>query len=451
MVGTRGARQLLRWGLRHGLMRRVLHRRARAGDVGARLLLDPADSADPYARYEDIRARGRLVATGLAPTTVDHELCSAILRSPDFGTAAGEPSRLPKPVRLAMRSANHVARGGPLNAAEPPSMLAVNPPDHTRYRRLVTRAFSARAVAALRPRIEAVADELLTAMAARAAAGEQVDLVAEYASLLPATVIAEMLGAPVAMREQFLEWGKGAALSLDPGLRLRDFRRGERDVTALQTWMLGHFADVRRAPGDDILTALVRVHDEDPGDGGRALTDDELVSISTLLLAAGFETTVNLLGNGVALLVAHPDQLARLQAGQVAWGAAVDEVLRFDPPVQRTARAALRDTEVCGERFTAGQFVIVALAGANRDPAVFADPQRFDVARPGADRHLSFSSGIHYCLGAGLARMEGEIGLGALFRRFPDLALDGAPTRRSTRLLRGFDTMPVRLGVPVGA
>ena len=431
---------MVRWGLRHGLVRQVLHRRARDGDVGSRIMIDPVVREDPYPWYERIRAGGRVVATGLAPTTVDHVLCTAILRSPDFGTAARAPSRLPLPVRLAMRAAH----GGPLNPAEPPSMLAVDPPDHTRYRRLVTRAFSARAVAALRGRVEAVAEELLDAMATRAASTGSADLVADYASLLPATVIAEMLGAPVAMREQFLKWGEGAAIALDPGLSLPDFRRGERDVDALHRWMLGHFAEIRRAPGDTILSGLVAVHDADEG-----LSEDELSSIAMLLLAAGFETTVNLLGNGTALLLAHPDQRALLRDGEVSWAAAVDEILRFDPPVQRTARVAQRDTEVEGERFRDGQFVILALGGANRDPAVFRDPQRFDITRSDADRHLSFSSGIHYCLGAGLARMEGEIGLSALFRRFPDLALAAPPRRRTTRLLRGYAAMPVTLGASV--
>ena len=183
----------------------------------------------------------------------------------------------------------------PLDAADPPSMLAVDPPDHTRYRKLVTRASVPAASPRLRGRVTEIADELLDAMAAKAAAGQPVDLVADYASLLPATVIAEMLGAPVEMRRQFLEWGAGAALSLDPGLTLRDYRRAQRDQSALQAWMAGHLDRVRRSPGDDLLSALVSVHDE-----GRGLTDDELLSIATLLLAAGFETTVNLLGNGTA-------------------------------------------------------------------------------------------------------------------------------------------------------
>jgi cytochrome P450 len=448
MIGTQDARQVLRWGLRHGVMRALLLRRARSGDVGARLMIDPALRDDPYPSYEQLRARGRLVATGLAPTSVDHALCTAVLRSPDFGSGVRSPDELSPPVRLAMR----LGRGGPLDAAEPPSMLAVDPPDHTRYRRLVTRAFSARRVAALSGRVAEIAEELLDAMAAKAAAGRPVDLVADYASLLPATVIAEMLGAPVAMRGQFLRWGAGAALSLDPGLTLRDYRRAQRDQTALQAWMAGHLDRLRRSPGDDLLSALVAVHDEGGAGGAdRYLTDDELLSIASLVLAAGFETTVNLLGNGAALLVAHPDQLAALQEGRASWATATDEVLRFDSPVQRTGRLALRDTEVAGERVAAGTLVIMILAGANRDPAVFTDPQRFDVTRTDADRHVSFSQGIHYCLGAGLARLEGEIGLRALFTRFPDLALAGPPRRRETRLLRGYDAMPVRLGAAVPA
>jgi cytochrome P450 len=442
MVGTATAQQFVRWGLRHGILRRFLVHRARSGDVGARIMIDPALRDDPYPYYEQLRARGRLVVTGLAPTTVDHAVCTAVLRSPDFGTGVRAPSELPALARTAVR----LSSGGPLSPGEPPSMLAVDPPDHTRYRKLVTRAFSARAIAALRERVARIADDLLDAMAAKAAADGTVDLVADYASLLPATVIAEMLGAPVTMRRQFLHWGAGAALALDPGLPYRDFRRAERDVLALQRWMIGHFDRIRRSSGDDILSALVAVHDEGAvQEDGRGLTDDELTSIAMLLLAAGFETTQNLLGNGTALLVRHPEQLARLRAGTASWATATDEVLRFDSPVQRTARMARRDTEVAGKAVHAGELVVLILGGANRDPVVFADPHRFDVTRADADRHIAFSQGIHYCLGAGLARMEGEIGLRALFERFPDLALAAPPHRRPTRLLRGFDAMPVTL------
>lgn len=424
-------RQAVRWMLRHGLIRHAVGRRIRAGDPTAALMMDPAVVADPFAHYDGLRERGRLVDNGIVLNTAHHDLAVGLLRSPDMGVVGGPSGRAPAAVRTLVRFAGP----GPLGPVTPPSMLSVDAPDHTRYRKLVTRAFSAKAVAALRTRTEQIAAGLLADMH-----GPTVDLIDDYAALLPATVIAEMLGAPVAMRRQFLQWGAGGALSLDAGLTWGEFRRSESDLTALADWMRGHFAHIRRNPGDDILSTLVHAHSEE----GR-LTEDELTSIAMLLLAAGFETTVNLIGNGAVLLTSHPDQLARLRADASLWPGAVDEILRFDSPVQRTGRIALRDTTVSGEPVRRGQIVVIMLGGANRDPAVFPDPNRFDVGRAGAGEHLAFSSGAHYCLGAGLARMEGEVGLRALFDRFPDLVPAGPPHRRPTRVLRGYDAMPVRL------
>ena len=314
-------------------------------------------------------------------------------------------------------------------------------------RKLVTRAFSAKAIASLRGRTEEIATGLLDEMTARSTGtAHRADVMAEYAALLPATVIAEMLGAPLSMRQKFLEWGEGAALSLDMGLTYRSFLRSERDIEALNEWMLGHFDELRRNPGENILSDLVRRHDTEG-----ALADDELLSIATLLLAAGFETTVNLIGNGTKALLEHPDQLARLQAEPELWPNAVDEILRFESPVQRTARVAARDTEVCGIPVKRGSVLVGHLGGANRDPQVFTDPSTFDVGRAGADKHVSFSSGIHYCLGAALAKMEGEVGLRALFDRFPEMRADGPSELRGTRVLRGYRSMPVRVDpAPVG-
>ncbi|HEU0128168.1 MAG TPA: cytochrome P450, partial [Pseudonocardiaceae bacterium] len=407
--------------------------------LGSRLMVDPVIRDDPFPYYDQLRGQDRIVRSGLALLSAHHEVCLAVLRSPDFGQMRLD--RLPGVLRLAMKIGGRPVLG----PIEPPSMLAVDPPDHTRYRKLVTRAFSARAVAALRSRVEDIAEELLDEITrstpkSRPDAGEAtVDLVERYASLLPATVIAEILGAPVAMRRQFLEWGAGAALSLEVGLSYRDFRRAEHDLAALHRWMLNHFAEIRHAPRDDVLSALVTAHD----DGGQ-LTLDELSSIAMLLLAAGFETTVNLLGNGAVLLLRHPDQLEVLRAQPKRWAGAVEEILRYESPVQRTGRVALHDTEVAGRRMSAGSLIILLLGGANRDPAVFTDPNRFDVQRPEAGENLAFSSGIHYCIGAALARLEGEVGLQALFRRFPDLSLTGPPHRRPTRVLRGYDMIPVR-------
>jgi cytochrome P450 len=424
-------RQAIRWGVRHGLIRRAVGRRMAAGDGTARLMMDPSVVAEPWGAYDALRDRGRLVDNGIVLNTAHHEVATACLRSPDMGVVGGPSGRAPAALRYAVAAGGR----GPLGPVSPPSMLSVDAPDHTRYRKLVTRAFTAKAVARLRTRTEEVASGLLDAMT-----GPRADLIDDYAALLPATVIAEMLGAPVEMRRQFLEWGAGGALSLDAGLSWTDFRRSERDLAALQDWMLGHFEHVRRHPGDNILSHLVHAHAEEG-----ALTTDELTSIAMLVLAAGFETTVNLIGNGTALLTGHPEQLALLRADPSRWGGAVDEVLRHDSPVQRTGRIALRDTVLAGERVRAGRVVVVMLGGANRDPAVFDDPARFDVTRANAGEHIAFSSGIHYCLGAALARMEGEVGLRALFDRFPDLALDGPPHRRPTRVLRGYDAMPARL------
>ncbi|MCE0766590.1 cytochrome P450 [Pseudonocardia kujensis] len=433
MAGTRGVRRVVRWGLRHGMMRRMVRRQVRAGELGARLMTDPEVVANPYPFYDELRSRGKLVDTGLMHATVDHDVCTQVLRSTDFGVGGRMPENLPGVVKAA------VALGGSwaLGPAQSPSMLASDPPDHTRYRKLVTRAFSAKKVAALRSRTEEIATELLDAMAAK---GERADLVKDFAALLPATVIAEMLGAPLSMRGQFLEWGEGAALSLDAGLSYADFRRSERDIDALHAWMLGHFERIRREPGEDILSALVTAHDEDG-----ALSEDELSSIAMLLLAAGFETTVNLIGSGAALLLDHPDQLKLLHAEPERWPAAIDEMLRFESPVQRTGRVAVRDTEVAGVPVKRGTFVITHLGGANRDPAVFPDPHRFDVSREEAHKHLAFSQGIHFCLGAALARMEGEVALRALVDRFPDVRPAGSPVRRRTKLLRGWESVPVEL------
>jgi cytochrome P450 len=207
--------------------------------------------------------------------------------------------------------------------------------------------------------------------------------------------------------------------------------------------MYGHIDRLRANPGDDLLSRLVTLD----SDGDR-LTDKELMATAGLLLAAGFETTVNLLGTGTHLLVTHPDQLAILREDASLWPNAVDEMLRYESPVQNTARWAAQEVEICGVTVPRGMLVITMIGGANRDPEVFEEPERFDVRRPNARDHLSFSAGVHYCIGAALARAEGRIGLQRLFDRYPDLALAGPPTLRPTRTLRGFETLPIAPGPP---
>jgi cytochrome P450 len=429
-------RDTMRWAATHGLMRAAIRRQARRGNPDAALLLDPDLQGDPFAHYERLREHRPFARGAFSRVSVHHAVCTEVLRSEDFGVADRDAA-MPAAVRLALRLAGPPPHPGPI---DPPSMLAVDAPDHTRYRRLVTRAFTARRVTALRGRTEEIAAELLDSLADTD--GAPVDLVARYASLLPVTVISEMLGVPTTMRDQFLAWGDGAAASLDLGLPRDRWALVQTNVAALHGWMAAHLERLRADPGDDLLSQLVTVADDD----GSRLSESELVSTALLVLAAGFETTVNVIANGTRLLFDHPDQRARLAADPSLWPTAVDEVLRMESPVSRTARRARRDTEVAGQAIPEGALVVTVLAGANRDPDVFTDPNAFDVGRPNAREHVAFSSGIHYCLGAALARMEGEVGLRALFERYPDLAPAGEARRRPTRILRGYEAMPVSTG-----
>ena len=420
------------WLVRHRLVKSALRAAARRGESQARLAVDPAVRIDPYPVYDRIRRRAPIVQGRLTMATARHDATSAILRSEHMMVGIDVES-VPWLLRKAMVRPDDGRVVGPV---DPPSLLAVNPPDHTRYRRLVSKVFTPRAIAALEPQVVSTADELLDELEGR----DVVDLVATYASLLPVTVISQILGVPLSMRDDVLRWGNAAAPSLDIGLGLREYRRVESGIHAFNEWMYGHIDRLRADPGDDLLSRLVMLEGDD------RLTDKELMATAGLVLAAGFETTVNLLGTGAHLLATHPDQLALLRDDPSLWPNAVDEMLRYESPVQSTARWADRDVEISGVTVRKGVLVLVFIGGANRDPAVFENPDVFDVRRPNARDHLSFSAGVHYCLGAALARAEGRIGLQRLFERYPDLALAGEPTLRSTRTLRGFETLPIAPG-----
>jgi cytochrome P450 len=427
------SRTLARYAVRHGLAAVFLERAARQGDLVGRLLRDRAVAEDPYALYEQLRALGPLTSGALGPVTASHAVASEVLRADAFGVGWNRHGA-PRWVRWALRYGDELDATG---VVDPPSMLVVNPPEHTRFRRLVSRAFTPRAIAAFEPAVQRTADELLDVLP-RAAGG--VDLVEAYAAQLPVLVIAELLGVPVERKAEFLYWGEAAAATLDPGLPYRRYLAAERALRALHAFLREHFARLRREPGEDLVSQLVSLEGDD------ALTERELHSLVMLLLGAGFETTVNLLGNAVVLLDAHRDQWKTLAAEPEGWPAAVEEVLRLDSPVQITGRQVLTDTELCGRRLPAGSRVTVLLGAANRDPEVFVDPARFDVTRPNAREHLAFSAGIHYCVGAGLARLEGIVALRALTERFPDLRVSGRPERRDLKTLRGFERIPVVLG-----
>ncbi len=428
---------MLRWAVQSLVPQMVLRRESRRGQLGARLAVDSSLWDDPFPTYEQMRAHGPLMTGGMVYSTASHAVASEVLRSPAFRVGVGSAERLP-PVarRLLALSADPWAVG----PAEPPSMLAVDPPDHTRYRRLVSKVFTARAMAAMEARIEQIAAELLDKMAGH----DYVELVRAYAGPLPVKVIAEILGVPPAMQPKMLEWGNAAAVTLDPALTYRQFRNASAALRQIHHMLAAHLVKLQANPGDDLLSQLAVLVDD-----GETLTDVELRATALLVIGAGFETTVNLIGNGVAQLVAHPEQLALLRDDPSLWPNAVDEILRFDSPVQATVRVAGEDTNVCGYVVPAGRFVSIMLGGANRDPEVFSDPQRFDITRHNARDHLAFSAGIHYCLGASLARLEGAVALRMLFERFPHLAIGGRPVRRHLRVLRGYDHLPVRLTAPV--
>jgi cytochrome P450 len=431
----RPARTMARWAVRHGMPAAYLTREARRGDLVARLLRDPELRASPHDLHEQLRAGGPLVHSALGPLTTSHAVASEVLRSDRFGVGF-DWSGAPRPTRWALAFGDDPTAIG---VAEPPSMLVVDPPDHTRYRRLVGRAFTPRATAAAEPMVRQVADTLLDALEPAAARGEPVDLVAAFAAPLPVLVIADLLGVPADRQEDFLRWGAAAAATLDPGMPLRRFLAAERALRAMHDFLTGHFDRLRRDPGEDLVSRLVAASDDD------ALTDRELHATVMLLLGAGFETTVNLLGNAVVLLDAHRDQRAALLADPSGWPDAVEEVLRFDSPVQITGRTVRVDTELAGVPMRPGSRVTLLLGAANRDPDVFAEPGRFDVTRVNAREHLAFSAGIHYCVGAGLARLEAAVALRALTERFPDLRVSGRPVRRDLQTLRGFERLPVTL------
>jgi cytochrome P450 len=242
-------------------------------------------------------------------------------------------------------------------------------------------------------------------------------------------------------RPHILHFGELGAPSLDIGLSWQQYQQVQRGIDGFNTWLTGHLAHLRRNPGDDLMSQIIRASDEGP-----RLNNDELQALAGLVLAAGFETTVNLLGNGIRMLLDAPEHLETLAARPELWPNAVEEILRLESPVQLSARVAAKDVDVAGTRIAKDELVILHLAGANRDPEVFADPHRFDIERDNAGKHLSFSGGRHFCLGAALARAEGEVGLRTFFDRYPGTRLAGAGSRRDTRVLRGWSSLPVKLG-----
>ena len=385
----------------------------------------PAFRADPYPFYDALRSFAPIFywePWGLWFLTT-HEDCQALLRDDRLGHYQPAPALAP-PSQAALWE------------MEANWLLTMNPPDHTRLRGLVQKAFTPRAVAALRETIQRITDDLIDRIEDRG----QMEVIADLAYPLPVTVICEMLGVPAADQAQFHNWSAAIVRSIDLTDEVAVYTQASAAAAELTHYLDGLLTERRARPRGDILSALVAA--EEAGD---RLTKDELFGTCALLLVAGHETTVNLIGNGILALLRHPEQWRRLCAEPGITASAVEELLRYDSPVQLTSRAVLAEVTYKGQTFPRQSYVAFLLGAANRDPAQFVDPWRLDLGRTN-NKHLAFGGGIHYCLGAPLARLEGEIAFSTLARRLPGLALAGAePSYRDNLTLRGLERLDVTL------
>jgi cytochrome P450 len=364
---------------------------------------------DPYPMYEQLRERAPWLRSSLTRGWVvsRYDDVVTVLRDPRF-SAVDRNNRNYTKFRKRLEQAG-VLRPG---EEETFSMLRSDPPEHTRLRTLVNKAFTPRAIERWRSRIGNIVDELLE----QAAKQGRIELVHEYAAPVPMQVIAEMLGVPGEDREQFKVWSDDVIKTLGFAT-IEDMHAWKRASRELRAYLAG-VAEQRRAdPRDDLITALVQA--EEAGD---RLSEEDLLSTCELLLVAGNETTTNLIANSLVALLRNPDQLQALRDDPALLEPGIDELLRYDSPVQATSRIALEPLEICGRHARKGEELILLLGSANRDPRVFHDPDRLELAR-GDTRHLAFGHGIHFCLGAQLAKLEARIAVAALVERFPSLRL----------------------------
>jgi hypothetical protein len=388
--------------------------------------LTPEFHANPYPFYQRMRETDpvHLSPLGLWVLT-RYDDCVTSLRDPRFGRDGFEAI-------LAAQYGEESETG-----RLPRSMLFRDPPDHTRLRALVNRAFTPRVIEGMRGQIQAVVDRLLDQVERRG----HMDVIGDLAYPLPVTVICDMLGVPMGDHEQMRDWSSEIIRSLDAiGIPSDDsvVERGRVGRRGIADYFRALLPERRQHPRADLLSSLIAVEEQ-----GDRLTEGELLATCVLLFIAGHETTVNLIGNGLLALLRHPAELERLRAAPGLIGSAVEELLRFDSPVQRTARITNAEVEVGGKTLPTGAFVVTAIGAANRDPRHFPDPDRLDIGRS-ENRHIAFGFGIHFCLGAPLARVEGQLALGALMQRMPKLRLAGSDLEwRESSTLRGLKALPV--------
>jgi cytochrome P450 len=391
----------------------------------------PEALSNPYRMYKLLREQNPVHWNDLFEAWVfaRFEDVDAILMHPNFSA-----DRSKAETRFAEMIKQQQEQFGPFSEA--PTMLTSDPPEHTRLRRLVSKAFTPRAIENLRPRIREIIDELLGGIGDRA----EFDLVDEIAYPLPVIVIAELLGVPSTDRADFKRWSDDVVATLGgPFVPPDVIDRARKSIEELVAYMSTRIAERRENPRDDLISGLIAAED-----GGQVLSEMEIFSTTILLLIAGNETTTNLIGNAMYSLLTNPDQLELLRSEPALMSSAIEELLRFNGPVQATGRVAKEDIEIGGTTVKRGQIAFALLGSANHDAAKFPDPERLDLRRNPTE-HMAFGDGIHFCLGAPLARAEAQITFEELLNRFPKIELAGEPTWGGTFIIRGAKKLPLRV------
>jgi cytochrome P450 len=398
---------------------------------------DPTWSSDPFPLYAELRERAPVHRNPLGFWVfARHADCLSLLRDRRASSDAQhlDLDRMPEGFRTRSDPDDPIAAA----VLEARPFLFRDPPDHTRLRGMVSKAFTPRVVESLRARTQQVVDELIDVALEKG----EVDLLEEFAYPLPVRIICDLLGVPLEDQDRFKGWSTALARGLDPDFLLPAEVIAERGEAVLQfaQYFFALLAERRRFPGDDLLSRLVQVEDD-----GTVLSEPELLSTCILLLVAGHETTVNLISGGIVALLRHPDQLVRFRSDPELQRSGVEEMLRYVSPVQLTGRSMAEDIDIAGVTLRAGDFAMLLIGSANHDDRQFADPEGFDVGRT-PNNHLGFGFGIHHCLGAPLARMETQVALSTLVRRAPDLAVAGEITYKTNIVLRGMESLPVVMG-----
>jgi len=406
---------------------------------------DPANHADPYLHYAEARWEGPVhglpAIGGYALVCYDDVL--SVLRDARFSRELEKSHMIQAANAGSGMPAELLAEFELTKEPDITMLLDLEAPDHTRVRNLINKGFMRGTIERLRPRVEALARELLDAAVERG----RLDVVEDFAYPLPVMVIAELLGVDPELRDQFRSWSDDLVATVDPMPSPPEAQqRSARAILELHDYLQRLFSERRASPRDDLISALVRAEHD-----GVRLSEPELLGVCVLLLIAGHETTRSLIGNGTAALIRNPDQWQALRARPGLLKGAVEELLRYDGPVQMTARVALEDTSIRGQRVQAGDLLLLMLGSANRDHQQFPEPDRLDVRRA-PNRHLAFGNGTHFCLGASLARLEAQIALGQLVDRFAWLDADTTSLpRRPLFTIRGIESLPVEFDLSAAA